>query len=45
VKKIQTANSPVLGNPNAPIMLVEYSDFVQVAAHRALDSLRGLLPN
>ncbi len=45
VKKIQTANSPVLGNPNAPITLVEYSDFECPVCRNLHDSLRGLLPN
>ncbi|HEY1470141.1 MAG TPA: thioredoxin domain-containing protein [Candidatus Acidoferrum sp.] len=44
VKKIQTANSPVLGNPNAPITLVEYSDFECPVCRNLHDSLRGLLP-
>jgi len=44
-KKIQTANSPVLGNPNAPITLVEYSDFECPVCRNLHDSLRGLLPN
>jgi protein-disulfide isomerase len=45
VKKIQTANSPTLGNPNAPITLVEYSDFECPVCRNLHDSLRGLLPN
>jgi len=45
VKKIQTANSPVLGNPNAPITLVEFSDFECPVCRNLHDSLRGLLPN
>ncbi len=45
VKKIQTANSPVLGNLNAPITLVEYSDFECPVCRNLHDSLRGLLPN
>jgi protein-disulfide isomerase len=45
MKKIQTANSPVLGNPNAPITLVEYSDFECPVCRNLHDSLRGLLPN
>ena len=45
VKKIQTANSPVLGNPSAPITLVEYSDFECPVCRNLHDSLRGLLPN
>ena len=45
VKKIQTANSPVLGNLSAPITLVEYSDFECPVCRNLHDSLRGLLPN
>ena len=45
VKKIQTANAPVLGNPNAPITLVEYSDFECPVCRNLHDALRGLLPN
>lgn len=45
VKKIQTANSPVLGNPNAPITLVEFSDFECPVCRNLHDSLRGILPN
>jgi protein-disulfide isomerase len=45
VKKIQTANSPVFGNPSAPITLVEYSDFECPVCRNLHDSLRGLLPN
>ncbi len=45
IKKIQTANAPVLGNPNAPITLVEYSDFECPVCRNLHDSLRGLLPN
>jgi protein-disulfide isomerase len=45
IKKIQTANSPLLGNPSAPITLVEYSDFECPVCRNLHDSLRGLLPN
>ena len=45
VKKIQIANSPVLGNPNAPITLVEFSDFECPVCRNLHDSLRGILPN
>jgi protein-disulfide isomerase len=43
--KIITANSPALGNPNAPITLVEYSDFQCPVCRSLHDALRGLLPN
>jgi protein-disulfide isomerase len=45
VKKIQTANSPVLGNPDAPITIVEFSDFQCPVCRNLHDALRGLLPN
>ncbi len=45
IKKIQTANSPILGDPNAPITLVEYSDFECPVCRNLHDSLRGILPN
>lgn len=43
--KIVVANAPVLGNPNAPITLVEYSDFECPVCRILHDSLRGLIPN
>ena len=43
--KIITANAPVLGNPNATITLVEYSDFECPVCRILHDGLRGLLPN
>ncbi len=43
--KISIANSPVLGDPNAPITLVEYSDFQCPVCRSLHDTLRGLLPN
>jgi protein-disulfide isomerase len=42
--KIQTANAPVLGDPKAPITLVEYSDFECPVCRNLHDALRGLLP-
>jgi protein-disulfide isomerase len=45
IAKIQTANAPVLGDPNAPITLVEYSDFECPVCRNLHDALRGLLPN
>ena len=44
VSKIQTANAPVLGNPKAPITLVEFSDFECPVCRGLHDALRGLLP-
>ncbi|HKI11239.1 MAG TPA: thioredoxin domain-containing protein [Candidatus Acidoferrum sp.] len=45
IAKMQTANAPVLGDPNAPITLVEYSDFECPVCRNLHDALRGLLPN
>jgi len=43
--KMQTANAPVLGDPKAPITLVEYSDFECPVCRNLHDALRGLLAN
>ena len=43
--KIQTSGAPVLGDPNAPITLVEFSDFECPVCRSLHDVLRGLLPN
>lgn len=45
VAKIDTARSAVLGNPNAPIAVVEFSDFECPVCRGLHDALRGLLPN
>jgi protein-disulfide isomerase len=45
IAKMQTANAPVLGDPQAPITLVEYSDFECPVCRNLHDALRGLLPN
>lgn len=45
IAKIQTANSPVLGDPKAPITLVEFSDFECPVCRNLHDALRGMLPN
>jgi protein-disulfide isomerase len=42
--KIVTANAPVLGAPNAPITIVEYSDFECPVCRGLHDALRGILP-
>jgi protein-disulfide isomerase len=45
IAKMQTATAPVLGDPKAPITLVEYSDFECPVCRNLHDALRGLLPN
>jgi len=42
--KIQTTNAPVLGDPKAPITLIEFSDFECPVCRGLHDALRGLLP-
>lgn len=42
---IQTKDAPALGSPNAPVTLVEYSDFECPVCRSLHDTLRGLLPN
>jgi protein-disulfide isomerase len=44
VAKIQTKGSPVLGNPNAPITIVEFADFECPVCRNLHDTLRGILP-
>jgi protein-disulfide isomerase len=41
--KMQLANAPVIGDPKAPITLVEYSDFECPVCRSLHDALRGLL--
>ena len=45
VAKIQTASTPVLGDPKAPITVVEFSDFECPVCRNLHDALRGMLPN
>ena len=45
ISKMQLANAPDLGDPKAPITLVEYSDFECPVCRNLHDALRGLLPN
>lgn len=42
--QIQLQNTPMLGDPNAPITLVEYSDFECPVCRNLHDVLRGMLP-
>ncbi len=43
--QIQMNNAPSLGNPNAAVTLVEYSDFECPVCRNLHDALRGMLPN
>ena len=43
--KIKTEGAPVMGNPKAPVTIVEYSDFECPVCRSLHDAIRGLLPN
>jgi protein-disulfide isomerase len=43
--KIQMKDAPTLGDPKAPVTLVEYSDFECPVCRNLHDVLRGVLPN
>jgi protein-disulfide isomerase len=43
--RTQLKDSPILGDPNAPVTLVEYSDFECPVCKNLHDALRRLLPN
>jgi protein-disulfide isomerase len=43
--KMQTKDAPVLGDPKAPVKLVEFSDFECPVCRNLHDVLRGILPN
>jgi protein-disulfide isomerase len=45
VQQIQTKGAPSLGDPKAPVTLVEFSDFECPVCRSLHDVLRGLLPN
>ena len=44
IAKMKLQGAPVLGDPNAPITIVEYSDFECPVCRGLHDALRGLLP-
>ena len=44
ISKMKLEGAPVLGDPNAPITIVEYSDFECPVCRGLHDTLRGLLP-
>jgi protein-disulfide isomerase len=43
--KLRLSGSPVLGDANAPITIVEFADFECPVCRNLHDALRGLLPN
>jgi len=43
--RLETKDSPSLGDPKAPITLVEFSDFECPVCRNLHDGLRGILPN
>jgi protein-disulfide isomerase len=43
--KMQTKEAPVLGDPKAPVKLVEFADFECPVCRNLHDVLRGMLPN
>ena len=45
ISKMDLKGAPVLGDPNAPITIVEFGDFECPVCRNLHDALRGILPN
>ena len=45
ISKMDLKGAPVLGDPNAPITIVEYGDFECPVCRNLHDAMRGILPN
>ena len=45
ISKMDLKGAPVLGDPNAPVTIVEYGDFECPVCRNLHDALRGILPN
>jgi protein-disulfide isomerase len=43
--KLKLSDSPILGDPKAPITIVEFADFECPVCRNLHDALRGILPN
>lgn len=45
LSQIRTTDAPVMGDPKAPVTIVEYSDFECPVCRNLHDALRNILPN
>lgn len=45
ISKMDLKGAPVLGDPNAPVTIVEYGDFECPVCRNLHDAMRGILPN
>jgi protein-disulfide isomerase len=45
ISKMELSKAPVLGDPKAPITIVEYADFECPVCRNLHDAMRGILPN